>query len=300
VPVSAAIDWGSLTLLPGSQVDRRLRRQHCDLLFSVRIQDKPAILYLLLEHKSRSDRFTALQLLGYVVGIWKAMRRRQPRLRWLPPVLPIVIHHGRRGWTAATELAGLVDVTGLAPEVAAEVMPLQPRFRFLLDSSVRRTEAELRGLALSWLGKLTLAALQFVAKRDPVDVTAAIVRWADVARSVLRAPSGHEAFAAITSYILLTTTLEPEDFGTVVEQHVGTEAKSIMRSTGARLRAEGKAEGATEGRAAILLRQIRARFGPQPEAVEQRVRSAGTADLELWADRILTARTLAEVFGQSA
>jgi hypothetical protein len=267
----------------------------------VRIQDRPAILYLLLEHKSRSDRFTALQLLGYVVGIWKAMRRRQPRLRWLPPVLPIVIHHDRRGWTASTELSELVDVTGLAPEVAAEVLALQPRFRFLIDSSVRRTEAELRGLALSWLGKLTLAALQFVARRDPVDVTAAIVRWADVARSVLKAPSGHEAFAAITSYILMTTTLEPEDFGMVVEQQVGTEAKSIMRSTGARLRAEGKAEGkaegATEGRAAILLRQIRVRFGPQPEAVEQRVRSAPTTDLELWADRILTARSLAELFG---
>ncbi|EYF06955.1 hypothetical protein [Chondromyces apiculatus] len=60
---------------------------------------------------------------------------------------------------------------------------------------------------------------------------------------------------------------------------------------------EGRQEGVLEGRRVMLLKQLGARFRTLPDAVVARVNSAGTADLEVWAERVLTAATLAEVVG---
>lgn len=57
-------------------------------------------------------------------------------------------------------------------------------------------------------------------------------------------------------------------------------------------------EGRKEGERAFLLRQMRARFGELPAAAVTRVERAGIARLEQWAERLPTARTLAEMLGE--
>jgi hypothetical protein len=47
----------------------------------------------------------------------------------------------------------------------------------------------------------------------------------------------------------------------------------------------------------MLLRQLRRRFGAQVDAViELRVATASTEQIETWAERVLSATTLAELF----
>jgi len=48
----------------------------------------------------------------------------------------------------------------------------------------------------------------------------------------------------------------------------------------------------------ILLRQLTRRFGQLPQAVADRVRAARDADLERWADAVLTANSLEDVLGR--
>ena len=60
---------------------------------------------------------------------------------------------------------------------------------------------------------------------------------------------------------------------------------------------EWKAEGIAQGRAATLLRQMRRRFGSLPEDVVQRVQTATLEDHDRWADAILEADNLEELFG---
>ena len=52
------------------------------------------------------------------------------------------------------------------------------------------------------------------------------------------------------------------------------------------------------GEAAVLLRLLRRRFGDLPEGLEQRVRNADSDRLLGWADRVLDAQTLDDVFDQ--
>lgn len=94
--LASTIDWKSLQSLPEPQVDERQRNQQVDLLFTANVGGRPAVLYVVVEHKARPDRWAALQVLAYMVGVWRDLRRRRPRPLRLPPILPIVVSFGRR------------------------------------------------------------------------------------------------------------------------------------------------------------------------------------------------------------
>ena len=66
--------------------------------------------------------------------------------------------------------------------------------------------------------------------------------------------------------------------------------------TGAeKLREEGRAEGEAKGRAEVVIKQLTLRFGPLSASTEARVRAASIAELDRIAERVLSARSLAEV-----
>lgn len=62
-------------------------------------------------------------------------------------------------------------------------------------------------------------------------------------------------------------------------------------------RREGRDDGRREGERAVLERLLLRRFGALPPAVGARLGDASTAELEAWADNVLDAATLDEVFG---
>ena len=61
-------------------------------------------------------------------------------------------------------------------------------------------------------------------------------------------------------------------------------------------RVEGEQQGLVEGERTVLERLLRRRFGLLPTQVDERLRGASTADLEAWAENVLDAETLDEVF----
>ncbi len=296
--LSNAIDWHSLQPFPEPQVDERQDTQQSDLLFTLRIAGRPALLYLLCEHKARPDRWTALQVVGYVVGIWKDLARRRPRPRHLPPVLPVVVSFGRRRWRASTDIHSLLDLRDLPAEVRTMLLAAMPQFAFAPHDFAARSTAEVRAMGLSLLGLWTVAAQQFVAPvgHDEDAAVRALVEWADVVRQLLTAPTGHEAAAALSSYILTTTRLSPKRLGWVFAQHIGDPSMKKFESTYDQITRAGKAEGKAEARVELLLRLITKRFGPPSPDTAARVHGAVPADLDRWTDRILDATTLDELF----
>ena len=51
------------------------------------------------------------------------------------------------------------------------------------------------------------------------------------------------------------------------------------------------------GRAEIILKLLATRYGALSDAVEARIRAAGSAELDRLVERVLTARTLEEALG---
>ena len=59
---------------------------------------------------------------------------------------------------------------------------------------------------------------------------------------------------------------------------------------------QGVRQGRVEGERAVLERQLRRRFGAVPSDLAERLRQASTDDLETWAETLLDASTLDDVF----
>src|SRR5688500_10897972 len=147
----ARMDFASLAVESGSFVDDALRERHTDLLYSLRIDGRPARVYVLFEHQSSVDPWMPLRLLRYMLRVWEgcAGEAGPP----LPVIVPVVLHHSDTGWRAATRFEALFDL----PPATAE---FTPHFRFVLDDLGAHSEAAVQERAVSAFTRLVLAALQ--------------------------------------------------------------------------------------------------------------------------------------------
>lgn len=323
--LGAALDWTSLRPLPGSFVDPKLRQQQRDLLWSARLDGQDALLYLLVEHKARDERFAVLQLQGYVQALWRSGRRRGAAGgRALPFVVPVLLHQGRRPWRAPRRLAELFAPG--AGAVASSLLALQPAFAPLVVSMADWPPERLRGLGLTVFGKLVCEALVRL-PGSTFDEAAAVLRsWRELLRALARAPSAADALEALFRYVLLTAEGRPEQLLEVVAEVLEDEPMGKRITAGQILiergrqeglavgreegreegreagrqegREAGREEGALEGRRALFLTQLRARFRRLSARVVARIDRADAAQLDRWAVRLLAAERLDDVFAR--
>ena len=314
------LDWQTLTLRPGSFVDAALTHQHADLLYSARLRDgTSALLYFLFEHQSAppSEGLMALRLLRYQERIWGRWQADHPRSRTLPVILPIVLYHGAALWSEPCSFEALFEMPA---ELRLAIEDHLVRFSYLLHDLSEVPDEELRLGAGTALARL--AALCFKHARSGADMAEQLRRWMLVVREVSSAPHGLEALAQVLRYILeVSEKAEPSVLADLFEREIGIQAKETVVTVAQQLREVGRQQGMEEGRQqgmeegvevgrqqgieagrqqgmeAVLLRQLRQRFGAEVDPrVEQVVATASSAQLEVWAVRVLSAATLAELF----
>ncbi len=300
--VSREIDWRSLRSEPGSFVDEELRDRHADPLFSATYGSKRVLLYCLLEHKSTLDLWTPLQVLIYTMRIWERHRRESPNLE-LPAVFTVVVYHGPRPWSGPREL---VDLIAVPPSERERFEPYQPRCPFLIDDLAAETPESLRRRRAGVFARVVLFCLKRV--RESPDILAELALWGDALRSIAQAPGGVAALTALLSYIMevrdvpvgrvrqfLRIEVDP-----TMESPVFTMIdflKEKFRDEGRQEGLEqGRQEGRNEGQAELFLRLLRARFPDALDRFASRVEQAGDAELATWAERLLKARSLEDVF----
>lgn len=68
----------------------------------------------LWEHKSDPAPLTPLEVMRYMVRIWdhhlgSIPKKKRGEVRKLPVIVPIVLHHGSDGWTAAVCFEEMLD-----------------------------------------------------------------------------------------------------------------------------------------------------------------------------------------------
>lgn len=96
--------------------------------------------------------------------------------------------------------------------------------------------------------------------------------------------------------LIYTTGLTHHELSALFAELIGPEAKHIMLSTGERIERRARAEGKAEGKAELLLTLLAAKFGSLPDAVERRVRSGSSSQLDEWGGALLGAALLEQVF----
>ena len=290
----ARTDFSTLTLCPGTYIDEALSGSQSDLLFSVQVSTKAALLYVLFEHQSSPDKLMPLRLLRYVVRILerhvdeaKSASEALP----LPVVVPVVLHHGEAGWSVAARLEDLFD-SQLVTE--AGLSELIPRLSFVLDDLSRVTDEELEQRALGLLPLLTLWALRDA--RSPDRLAGSLGRWAGAMAELLRAPNGREALWTLFRYIAVVADDSVAATLSNALDAAQPDVKDALMTLAEKWKAEGeakgRAEGKAEGKADTLCKLLTLKFGELTEPMARRIASASEAELDRWVGRVLIADTL--------
>lgn len=104
--IKALIDFATIQLQKESFIDDKLKLQIADLLYSARFSGKPGYLYLLIEHKSISNKLMAFRVLKYMVAIMEH-HVKQTNSEKLPIVYPLVFYTGNKVYDHSTDLFDL-------------------------------------------------------------------------------------------------------------------------------------------------------------------------------------------------
>lgn len=281
------VDFSTLARVSGDYVADNLRARRGDIVWRVRCGEH--MVYLLVEFQSSTDRFMALRVLTYVGLLYQDLiKDSQSRdIEYLPAILPIVLHSGRKPWSAAEEMSLLV---GDAPRGFEQY---RPRLRYLLIDQARYDDAELatrRNLAAmlfriescrryELMPQLLSTLLEWLQGPELDSLRRAFAVWLGKV-VVKRLPRGE---AVIGHELWEKTAMLSEQFDVWEREFLD------------KGRCEGRQEGRQEGLHDLLARLLRKRFGDLPQPVCRRLRSASLEELECWSDRLLDAASLRDV-----
>ena len=289
----AALDFTTLGKLPSEWIGEGFRRRQGDQAWRVRFRwardwaDPSGYLLILVEFQSRPDPDMASRMAGYTVALHRELetagvvRPGGPR----PPVFPLVIHNGRRPWTAATELSALVAAPAPpagavarqdledAQQAAQDLAAFQLRHAYYpLDFESCREDDLLAGNAVSALIGLEgarseaelLAPLGMLPELGDPSLARTMLDWALWRQGIAGARAEE-----------LKTMASLDNFHSRLEENVkiwAEERRAEGRAEGVEQGlAEGMERGLAEGLASqriALKRQAALRFGAPAQVLE--------------------------------
>ena len=192
----------------------------------------------------------------------------------------------------SVELGGRED-----DELLSIVRPHVPELELVLDDLSTKDDEELYGRAMTAYARLVLWSLRSArggSRRLPPGTFAL---WARAFRELAQAPNGREALETIFRY--LNDVLEEDQVDlieAILAEDIGELAKETYVTLHDKIREEGREQGLEQGQRTLLLKQLTLKFGPPSEETRVRVEHATAADLERWAERILTASRIEQVW----
>ena len=289
------IDWSTLALVGGSFVDEALEERHTDLLYGVQLEGEEVLLYLLFEHQSSVDGLMAFRLLRYMVRVWERVLAQRPG-EPLPLVVPIVVSHADGGWSAATHFEELFTL----PRHAVELLPFVPRFSYVVDDLARTSPRALEARFLTALAELALSLLRDLRRKPTMDVLKDL-RGLFVTLEASETPA--HLVSAVLHYVLHNTDEIEQPRVIPWVTSIGPKTRNeAMRSIAEKLidegREVGREEGRQEGRAELVLKQLQLKFGAVGATERAIVEAADLDTLERYAERVLTATSLADVLAR--
>ncbi|MEA2559431.1 MAG: hypothetical protein QOH06_935 [Acidobacteriota bacterium] len=284
------IEFDSGERVDASFVSPKHENRESDVIWKFRRKDggEPVFVYILLEFQSRPDPSMPVRLMGYESLFYQSLMASQPAAGWrkLPLVIPVVVYNGWEPWNVATDLGSLIGEL----DPSAEIYRPQLRYRLVDEAAYPREE-------LAALNSPVADLFRIEKSRDWLEVRSSVHRLGQSIPTT-EAPLRRAFETWLQKVILPRFGLSPEEASAT---HTLEELETMLADSIDRwnreIREEGRQEGRQEGEARLVLRQLRLKFGALAPELEDRVRSADADRLLEWGERVLTAETLQDVFG---
>jgi|GEM_PF-1412391 len=301
----AAIQWDQLACLRASFEEADGTSPEADLLFSVPLvgasgdsdgEPQEIEIAILFEHQSTPDDRMPLRLLGYMLRIFESQLAERARRRPVP-VVPIVLYHGERPWTAPTRF---VDWLNLPPVHARLLSDFIPDFRHVLETRrPPRPDA--------YLGSDIVRFVRLVLDHGRTDAFfPSFDAWAEVIVRIDQDADTQGVFpilATAVKYLYRVRADAAEPLTEALERIGARGFKEIAMNTYEQAIEKGEKRGVQQERELnlrtqrqLLIRLCTKRFGPIPPHALSLIDVATQEMLASCLETMFTAQTLDEVF----
>ena len=89
------LNLSTLKRVNDSFTDEELEEHLADIVYQTEYAGQKTLVTLLFEHKSYVQKYPHLQLLQYILNVWKEERKQKKKLS---VIIPVIIHHGEGTW----------------------------------------------------------------------------------------------------------------------------------------------------------------------------------------------------------
>jgi len=229
------VDMDSLEISKDSFVEKELKEYFSDLLYMVDFKGAPGYVYLLFEHKSYADKLIHLQLLEYILKIWR-LHLKQNKSKPLPIVIPLVLYHGRSKWKFGTDLFSMIS--GPYDQLADYI----PDFRFILYDLSRYSDEDIKGTVLS---KTVLLLLKHIFDADIADKLPGIL---SLLRELMDKSTGLQYLETIIRYLFSTMEqMGAGEIDKILKKSLSDKQGDVIMTIADELRMEGEKKGYAQG-----------------------------------------------------
>ena len=255
------LDLTEIEIVKESFIEKELKEYFSDILYKVSLSDTPAYLYMLFEHKSYPDRLTALQVLEYMVKIWRLHLKQNPG-KGLPLIIPLVVYHGVEPWRSGTRLTDLLS--GPAQDLADYI----PDFEFLLYDLTRYRDDEIKGMIISRVGLLVIKHIFCDDLRDQLKrVMELLAELSDKKRAL-------EYVETIIRYVInASDTVSLEELKHIIVHSYFQQKEGELMTLAEQLRREGHQKGQLEDARDSILDILEARFNTAPQEIVETLKA---------------------------
>jgi hypothetical protein len=210
----------------------------------------------------------------------------------LPPVMPIVLHRGQKAWKYPLNIADLIAKPN---EVLAQYCPT---LSFFLIDECQYPQETLMAIdnALATLFQLEQPT-EILVKAKQVARLFLLVKHAPELERVFRVWVDHILSMRLENPAAFKAATNLEEIAIMLEECVDSWVTQWRNEGEEKGLQKGLQKGRQEGETSVLKKQLRKRFGDLPSWAEDKLVKASSDKLESWAEAVLDAKTLEDVFG---
>lgn len=234
--VLECVSLDTLEICKDTFVEKDLKEFYFDLLYKVELCGADGFIYILFEHKSYRDRLTALQLLEYMLKIWRLFQKQNSAER-LPIIIPLVLYHGPSSRTQPpTRFSTLLQ--GPTSALAAYI----PDFSYELYDLTRFTDEQIKGTIMA-----RVAMLLFKHIFDP-QVRYKLPAVLSLLLQLADKQTAAQYLETVFRYIINNIdNVSADDLTKIVKESLSEKQGDLVMTLAEKLRKEGFEKGVQQG-----------------------------------------------------
>jgi predicted transposase/invertase (TIGR01784 family) len=214
----------------------RLKDFYFDLLYKVDLAGAAGYIYILFEHKSYRDKLAPLQLLEYMLKIWRLFQKQNSTER-LPIIIPLMLYHGRSGRAqSSTRFSSLLN--GPTDALGAYI----PDFSYVLYDLTQFSDEQIKGTVMARVAMLLFKHIFDPQVRDKLPTVLSLLVDLSEKQTV------PQYFETVFRYIINNIEdVSAEDLAMIAKESLSEKQGEFIMTLAEKLRKEGYEKGIQQG-----------------------------------------------------